>query len=63
MVNLVRRVVVARGDDDRSRRETTKRCIAMKDIAYRNRLRPGIEGRFFLSFFWLTVPYRGFCDR
>lgn len=47
MVNLVRRVVVARGDDDKSRRETTKRRIAMKDIAYRNRLRLGIEGRFF----------------
>lgn len=60
MVNLVRRVVVARGDDDKSRRETTKRRIAMKDIAYRNRLRLKIKRRFF---FWLTVPYRGFCDR
>lgn len=47
MVNLVRRVVVARGDDDKSRRETTKRRIAMKDIAYRNRLRLKIKRRFF----------------
>lgn len=51
MVDLVRRVVVARGDDDKSRRETTKRRIAMKDIAYRNRLRLEIEGRFFFFFF------------
>lgn len=48
MVNLVRRVVVARGDDDKSRRETTKRRIAMKDIAYRNCLRLGkSKGVFF----------------
>lgn len=34
-VTLVRRVVVARGDKDKSRRETTKRRIAVEDIAYR----------------------------
>lgn len=34
-VNLARRAAVARGDD-KSRRETTKRRIAVKDIAYHN---------------------------
>lgn len=50
-VNLVRRVAVARGDD-KNRRETTKRRIAVEDIAYRNHLRLGKlkEGGFFLSF-------------
>lgn len=44
-MTLVRRVVVARGDKDKSRRETTKRRIAVEDIAYR---RLGGEFFFFL---------------
>lgn len=62
-VNLARRVVVATGDD-KSRRETTKRRIVVKDIAYRNHLRLGKlrEGVFFCRRFLIVVSAIGSSD-